>query len=207
MSAASPCSAFISRAISAAALSIAVFSAVVSCAGSPDALRLSTTPVRTVTGPIARPGDAARPVRWISVTASSLAKTVMDQREDGSECRLAVETSDAEIKHGALRGLHPHYLHGALGVCPWSIGGKRNFDRRRKALRALRKLDRGPRMQTDRIDENCRGRQRRKTFGRPAGVGVMHRIPPHYVGPRKVTSHPRTLSPRSRPPPPPEHCR
>ena len=32
---------------------------------------------RTVTGPMARPGDAARPVRWISVTASGLAETVM----------------------------------------------------------------------------------------------------------------------------------
>src|SRR4051812_9846678 len=207
MSAASPCCALISSARSAAAPLTAAFSAAVSCAGSPVALRLSMTPVRTVTGPIARPGEAARPVSRISVTVSSLAKTVMDQREHGRECRLAVETSDAEIKHGALRCLHPHYLHGALGICPWSIRSKRNFDRRRKALRALRKLDRRPRMQTDRIDENCRGRQRRETLGRPAGVGVMHRIPPHYVGPRIVTSHPRTLSPRSRPPQPPEHCR
>src|SRR3954454_13242664 len=154
MSAASPCSAFISRAISAAALSIAVFSAVVSCAGSPDALRLSTTLLRTVTGPIARPGDAARPVRWISVTASSLAKTVMDQREHRGECRLAVKTADAEINHRTLRCLHPHHLDWTLRIRPRPIGRERNLDGRAKALCALRKLYRRPRMQTDRIDQD-----------------------------------------------------
>ena len=50
-----------------------------------------------------------------------------------------------------------------------------------KALRALRELDRGPRMQTDRIDENRGGRQRRENFSRAAGVDIMHKIPPRYA--------------------------
>ena len=37
--------------------------------GSSLAVRLATAAVSMVTGPIARPGEAARPMRWISATA------------------------------------------------------------------------------------------------------------------------------------------
>src|SRR6185312_813023 len=137
------------------------------------------------------------PVRWISVTASALAETVMHQREHGGECRIAVGTGDAEIKHRPLRGLDPHHLHGALGVRPWSVRRERNFNLRGKALGALRELDRWSRMKTDRIDEDRRSRKWHKSFGRPAGVDIMHRIPPHCAGLPLATNHPRIRSPRS----------
>src|SRR4051812_28346822 len=111
MSATSPSSLPISPAISALAPAIAARSAAASCAGSSLAVRRTTEAVSMVTGPKASPGEAARPVRWISVTASDLAKTVMDQREHGGERRLAVGALDAEIHRRALRRLHAHHLH------------------------------------------------------------------------------------------------
>ena len=53
----------ICSAISALAPSIAARSAAASCAGSSLAVRLATAAVSMVTGPIARPGEAARPMR------------------------------------------------------------------------------------------------------------------------------------------------
>src|SRR6266702_2562497 len=146
MSATAPSSVPISLTISPVAPSIAAFNAAASCAGSPLSVRPATAAVSTVTGPMARPGEAARPVRWISVTASDLAKTVMYQRQHGGERRLAVGTFDAEIHRRSLRRLHAHHLHGTFRVRPGSVRREGEFYLCGKALRALRELDRWPRM-------------------------------------------------------------
>src|ERR1700688_3558477 len=160
MSAASSLTVAISWAISAVALSIAAFSAAVSCAGSPIAVRFAAAADSTATGPIARPGEAARPVRWISVTASGLAESVMHKCQHGSERRLAVGTGDAKMQCRALRRLHSHHLHRTLGVRPWSVCQEGEFDLGGEALGGLRELDRWPGMKTDGIDENRRPSQR-----------------------------------------------
>src|ERR1700722_14196768 len=144
MSAASSLTVAISWAISAAAPSIAAFSAAASPAGSPVAVRLATADVSTVTGPMARPGEAARPVRWISATASDLAETVMHQRQHGREGRLTIGTGNAKMQRRALRRFHAHNLHGAFGIRPGSVRHQGEFDLRSTTLRALRELDRWP---------------------------------------------------------------
>src|SRR5205814_2147331 len=99
----------------------------------------------------------------------------------GSKGGLAVGSGDAEMQRRALRRLHTHHFHWTLGVRPRAISGQGKFDLRGKTLCALRELDRWPRMKTDFVDENRRGDQRCRLFASPAGVGIMHRIPPRYA--------------------------
>src|SRR3954452_11612374 len=180
MSATSPRIVLIWLAISALAPSIAARSAAASCAGSSLAVRLATAAVSMVTGPMARPGEAARPVSWISVTLFDLAKAVMHQGQHGGERRLTVRAFDAKMHCRSLRRLHAHHLHGAFRICPGTVRRKRKFDLRGKALRKLRELDRGPRVKTDRINEKRRSRQWREGAG-PVAADIMHRIPPRYA--------------------------
>src|SRR4051812_29169604 len=165
MSATSPCIVLICSAISPLAPSIAARSAAASCAGSSLAVRLAIAAVSMVTGPMARPGEAARPVSWISVTVFDLAETVMHQGQHSGERRFAVRAFDAEMHCRSLWRLHAHHLHRAFRICPGTVRRKRKFDLRGKALRKLRELDRRPRVKTDRIDEKRRGRQWREGAG------------------------------------------